>query len=76
MSVCHILSPLGMGRGSGKKAQITMRDFHNFGLIFAGQCTVCLKRLKSTFFDIFSNGAARTNVPELASGVRKNFKKR
>ena len=21
----------------------TMYDFHNFGLIFAGQCTVCLK---------------------------------
>ena len=23
--------------------QFTMCDFHNFGLIFAGQCTVCLK---------------------------------
>ena len=23
--------------------QSTMCDFHNFGLIFAGQCTVCLK---------------------------------
>ena len=22
---------------------VTMCDFHNFGLIFAGQCTVCLK---------------------------------
>ena len=21
----------------------TMFDFHNFGLLFAGQCTVCLK---------------------------------
>ena len=37
----------------------TMCDFHNFGFIFAGQCMQCLpQRLKSTFFEIFSNGAA------------------
>ena len=26
-----------------KSRHNTMCDFHNFGLIFAGQCTVCLK---------------------------------
>ena len=52
----------------------TMCDFHNFGLIFARQMH-CLpqrlksrffERLKSTFFEIFSNGA----VPN-GPGVKK-----
>ena len=30
----------------------TMYDFYNFGLIFVGQCTVCLK---GSFFEKFSN---------------------
>ena len=35
---------------------ITMCDFHNFGLIFAGQMHCLPQRLKSTLFEIFSNG--------------------
>ena len=34
----------------------TMCDFHNFGLIFAGQMHCLPQRLKSTLFEIFSNG--------------------
>ena len=33
-----------------------MCDFHNFGLIFAGQMHCLPQRLKSTLFEIFSNG--------------------
>ena len=49
----------------------TMCDFHNFGLIFTG--LHCLpQRLKSTFYEICSNGV----VPKFgASGVRIFFKK-
>ena len=36
----------------------TMCDFHNFSLVFTGQCTVCQKRLKSTLVEFFLNGAA------------------
>ena len=35
---------------------ITMCDFHNFGLIFAGQMHCLPQRLKSTLFEIFLNG--------------------
>ena len=34
----------------------TMCDFHNFGLIFAGQMHCLPQRLKSMLFEIFSNG--------------------
>ena len=34
----------------------TTCDFHNFGLIFAGQMHCLPQRLKSTLFEIFSNG--------------------
>ena len=34
----------------------TMCEFHNFGLIFAEQCTGLPQRLKSTLFEIFTNG--------------------
>ena len=34
----------------------TMCDFHNFGLIFVGQMHCLPQRLKSTLFEIFSNG--------------------
>ena len=34
----------------------TMCDFHNFGLNFAGQMHCLPQRLKSTLFEIFSNG--------------------
>ena len=43
---------------AGCSIQCTMSDFHNFGLIFAGQMHCLSQRLKSTFFEIFSNGAA------------------
>ena len=33
-----------------------MCDFHNFGLIFTGQMHCLPQRLKSTLFEIFSNG--------------------
>ena len=33
-----------------------MFDFHDFGLIFAGQMHCLPQRLKSTLFEIFSNG--------------------
>ena len=36
--------------------QSTMCDFHNFGLIDAGQMHCLPQRLKSTLFEIFSNG--------------------
>ena len=36
--------------------QVTMFDFHDFGLIFAGQMHCLPQRLKSTLFEIFSNG--------------------
>ena len=36
--------------------QHTMFDFHNFGLLFAGQMHCLPQRLKSTSFEIFSNG--------------------
>ena len=35
---------------------LTMCDFHNFGLIFAGQMHCLPQRLKSTLFENFSNG--------------------
>ena len=35
-----------------------MCDFHNFGLIFAGQMHCLPQRLKSTLFEIFSNGGS------------------
>ena len=41
----------------------TICDFHEFGLIFAGQMHCLPQRLKSTLFEIFSNG-----------GCPKNFK--
>ena len=44
-----------------------MCDFHNFGLIFTGQCTVCLK---SMFFEKNSNGGSLG-----AGGVKKFFQK-
>ena len=34
----------------------TMCDFHNFGLISGGQMHCLPQRLKSTLFEIFSNG--------------------
>ena len=34
----------------------TMCDFHDFGLIFAGIMHCLPQRLKSTLFEIFSNG--------------------
>ena len=34
----------------------TMFDFHDFGLIFAGQMHCLPQRLKSTLFEIFLNG--------------------
>ena len=36
--------------------RVTMFDFHDFGLIFAGQMHCLPQRLKSTLFEIFSNG--------------------
>ena len=33
-----------------------MGEFHNFGLIFAGQMRCLPQRLKSMLFEIFSNG--------------------
>ena len=37
--------------------QNTMCDFHNFGLIFTGQCTYCLpQRLKSTLTPLAPSG--------------------
>ena len=38
------------------KPYSTMFDFHNFGLIFVGQMHCLPQRLKSTLFEIFSNG--------------------
>ena len=38
---------------------IAMWDFHDFGLIWVGQMHCLPQRLKSTLFDIFSNGAAQ-----------------
>ena len=49
----------------------TMSDFHNFGLTFAGQMHCLPQRLKSTLFEIFSNGGCPKD-PE----CRKNFKQR
>ena len=37
-------------------SELTMCDFHNFGLIFAGQMLCLPQRLKSTLFEIFLNG--------------------
>ena len=36
--------------------QHTMCDFHNFGLLFAGQMHCLPQRLNSTLFEIFLNG--------------------
>ena len=46
------------GKQTGKKYRIftTMCDFHNFGLILARQIHCLPQKLKSTLFDIFSNG--------------------
>ena len=43
----------------------TMCDFQNFGLVFVGQCTVCLK---SMLFEIFSHSAG-----SLGRSIRKKF---
>ena len=41
---------------------ITMCDFHNFGLIFTGQMYCLPQRLKSTSFEIFSNGGCPKGI--------------
>ena len=46
--VCH--------NGTKERMHSTMSDFHNFGLIFAGIMHCLPQRLKSTLFEIFSNG--------------------
>ena len=46
----------------------TMCDFHNFGLIFAGQMHCLPQRLKSTLVEIFSNGGCQKG----AQSVEKN----
>ena len=61
------LSPEGDDMGKG-----TMCDFHNFGLIFAGQMHCLPQRLKSTLFEFFSNGG----YPSGTRSVEKNFKQR
>ena len=43
-------------RSSQLHCACTMCDFHNFGLIFAGQMHCLPQRLKSMLFEIFSNG--------------------
>ncbi len=40
----------------GVRSKTTMCVFHNFGLIFTGQMHCLPQRLKSTLFEIFSNG--------------------
>ena len=47
-----------------------MCDFHNFGLIFTGQCTVCLKGINQRFLKKFRVEGAR-RVPR----VKKIFQK-
>ena len=39
----RLCQPPGKQKTFVYSPQHTMCDFHNFGLIFAGQCTVCLK---------------------------------
>ena len=39
-----------------RPSKCSMCDFHDFGLIFAGQMHCLPQRLKSTLFEIFSNG--------------------
>ena len=51
-------------------SQDTMCDFHNFGLIFVGQCTVCPKAKINFFWNFFE-----WSSPEGASGVKKKFQK-
>ena len=45
-----------------------MCDFHNFGLIFMGQCTVCLKGYNQRFWNLFERSGS-----EGANGVKKKF---
>ena len=52
--------------------QVTMCDFHNFGLILVGQMHCLPQRLKSTLFEIFSNGGYPRAEGYLE--CRKNFK--
>ena len=42
-----------------------MCDFHNFGLIFTGQMHCLPQRLKSTLFEIFSNGGCPKGTQSL-----------
>ena len=48
-------------------------DFHDFGLIFAGQMHCLPQRLKSMLFEIFSNGGCPKGTRSM---YRKNFKQR
>ena len=48
-----------------------MCDFHNFGLIFAGQCTVCLKGKNQRFLNFFF----RTERPWRGQQSEKIFQK-
>ena len=61
----HDLSTLNQIQTNGKLnsteevevvASNTMCDFHNFGLLFAGQMHCWPQRLISTLFEMFSNG--------------------
>ena len=48
----------------------TMYDFHDFGLIFAGQMHCLPQRLKSTLFEIFSNGGCLKGTRSVEKGFK------
>ena len=71
ISLCIMWRILSMMHNE-KCRKCTMCDFHNFGLINAGQMHCLPQRLKSTLFEIFSNGGCpKGNLPE----CRKKFKR-
>ena len=50
--------------------QHTMCDFHDFGLIFARQMHCLPQRLKSTLFEIFSNGGCPKGTRSVLAKMR------
>ena len=61
------LPDLAAGPKKQQQQHITIYDFHDFGLISAGQMHCLPQRLKSTLFEIFSNGGC----PKGTRGVEK-----
>ena len=55
---------------------VTMCDFHNFGLIFTGQCTVASMAKINVVWNFFEQRVPEQRVPEQRVPKMSNFKQR